>query len=66
MDFREEKYDTRFKGLYNSAGVNNCFLNVVIQSLWHLASFRINFTSFKAHRHTDKEIFLRMRRNEMI
>lgn len=28
------------RGLSNEAGYNNCFLNVVIQSLWHLRSFR--------------------------
>ena len=33
-------YDTTFKGLDNAKGSNNCFLNVVIQSLWHMASFR--------------------------
>ena len=28
------------RGLSNEAGHNNCFLNVIIQSLWHLRSFR--------------------------
>ncbi|TYZ69214.1 hypothetical protein PybrP1_011290, partial [[Pythium] brassicae (nom. inval.)] len=28
------------KGLRNDAGANNCFLNVVIQSLWHVRSCR--------------------------
>lgn len=28
------------KGLVNETGQYNCFLNVVIQSLWHLRSFR--------------------------
>jgi hypothetical protein len=28
------------RGLSNETGYNNCFLNVVIQSLWHLGSFR--------------------------
>jgi hypothetical protein len=31
------------KGLRNRAGENNCFLNVTIQSLWHLQSFRDRF-----------------------
>ena len=31
------------RGLSNEAGHNNCFLNVVIQSLWHLRSFRQAF-----------------------
>lgn len=29
------------KGLRNHPGENNCFLNVVIQSMWHLKSFRM-------------------------
>ena len=28
------------RGLSNEVGRNNCFLNVIIQSLWHLRSFR--------------------------
>ena len=28
------------RGLRNDSGLNNCFLNVVIQCLWHLQSFR--------------------------
>ncbi|CAM9480544.1 unnamed protein product, partial [Ectocarpus fasciculatus] len=28
------------KGLQNRAGENNCFLNVTVQALWHLDSFR--------------------------
>eukprot|EP00658_Telonema_sp_P-2_P049349 TRINITY_DN37523_c0_g1_i1.p1 TRINITY_DN37523_c0_g1~~TRINITY_DN37523_c0_g1_i1.p1 ORF type:complete len:446 (+),score=146.56 TRINITY_DN37523_c0_g1_i1:130-1467(+) len=30
-------------GLTNQVGQRNCFLNVVIQSLWHLQDFRIKF-----------------------
>ena len=30
-------------GLENPIGANNCFLNVVLQSLWHLADFREKF-----------------------
>ena len=33
------------KGLYNRVGLNNCFLNVVIQSLWHIDHFRERFIS---------------------
>ena len=33
------------KGLSNRAGENNCFLNVTIQSLWHLKPFRDYFES---------------------
>lgn len=29
------------KGLTNDAGENNCFLNVIIQSLWHVRSCRV-------------------------
>lgn len=28
------------RGLYNQDGNNNCFLNVIIQALWHIRSFR--------------------------
>ena len=28
------KYDSQFKGLENKLGDNNCFINVVLQSLW--------------------------------
>jgi hypothetical protein len=42
------------KGLENQIGDNNCFLNVVIQALWHLDSFRIKFTTMKRdHKHHD-------------
>src|SRR3990167_4966313 len=42
------------KGLQNRAGENNCFLNVVIQSLWHVDSFRRRFGMWtdKQHHHT--------------
>ena len=59
-------YDTNFRGLENKVGKNNCYLNVVIQSLWHLLSFRINFISHKNHRHSDKELILRHKRNKLI
>lgn len=32
-------------GLTNKTGQNNCFLNVVVQSLWHLDAFREGFGS---------------------
>lgn len=31
------------RGLVNATGQNNCFLNVVVQSLWHLDTFRARF-----------------------
>ena len=34
------------KGIVNALGENNCFLNVVIQSLWHTSAFR---EAFKGH-----------------
>jgi Ubiquitin carboxyl-terminal hydrolase len=39
------------KGLRNRAGENNCFLNVVIQSLWHLESFRKRFWAWNEEHH---------------
>jgi len=38
------------KGLKNFLGENNCFLNVVIQSLWHLEPFRSKFRNQKVQR----------------
>lgn len=32
------------RGLVNATGQNNCFLNVVVQSLWHLDTFRARFS----------------------
>jgi uncharacterized UBP type Zn finger protein len=43
--------NTNLKGLINPLGENNCFLNVVIQSLWHLDSFStppLSLSSFSA------------------
>eukprot|EP01114_Cavostelium_apophysatum_P005186 TRINITY_DN1591_c0_g1_i3.p1 TRINITY_DN1591_c0_g1~~TRINITY_DN1591_c0_g1_i3.p1 ORF type:complete len:751 (-),score=178.89 TRINITY_DN1591_c0_g1_i3:1041-3293(-) len=39
------------KGLINGIGENNCFLNVVIQSLWHLKSFVKKFSTHQEHSH---------------
>ncbi|RHY10790.1 hypothetical protein DYB34_011074 [Aphanomyces astaci] len=39
------KHTSMHKGLTNYVGQNNCFLNVIIQSLWHLDSFRVLITS---------------------
>eukprot|EP01116_Phalansterium_solitarium_P004321 TRINITY_DN15304_c0_g1_i1.p1 TRINITY_DN15304_c0_g1~~TRINITY_DN15304_c0_g1_i1.p1 ORF type:complete len:367 (-),score=73.39 TRINITY_DN15304_c0_g1_i1:227-1327(-) len=39
------------KGLENPIGQNNCFLNVVIQGLWHLVAFRKNFEACSYHSH---------------
>ena len=40
------------KGFRNLLGENNCFINVVIQALWHLNSFR-NLITTISHKHTD-------------
>ncbi|XP_071696286.1 uncharacterized protein [Rutidosis leptorrhynchoides] len=47
---RSDVYGT---GLKNEVGEYNCFLNVIIQSLWHLRRFRDEFlsTSTSAHLH---------------
>ena len=49
-------YDKENKGLENYLGANNCFLNVVIQSLWHLASFRKLFKIQSLHKHKEGTI----------
>lgn len=38
-------------GLENSSGANHCFLNVVIQALWNLRSFRERFLAAPEHPH---------------
>uniref|UniRef100_A0A7S1N1E2 USP domain-containing protein n=1 Tax=Eutreptiella gymnastica TaxID=73025 RepID=A0A7S1N1E2_9EUGL len=37
------------KGLLNEAGANNCFLNVVLQALWHLDQFRQGLLGVHVH-----------------
>jgi hypothetical protein len=37
------------KGLENKEGQNNCFLNVGIQSLWHLEPFHRAFVQLSQH-----------------
>jgi hypothetical protein len=39
------------KGLENKLGQQNCFLNVIIQSLWHLKPFNLAFREFKCLSH---------------
>ena len=43
VDEDEQGAEGDVKGIENPAGFNNCFINVVIQSLWHLGSFRHRF-----------------------
>jgi hypothetical protein len=39
------------KGLENKPGQNNCFLNVVIQSLWHIEDLRSLINQVDRHNH---------------
>lgn len=48
------KHMSKHKGLQNGFGQNNCFLNVILQTLWHLDSFRVLITS-NEHRHKTKD-----------
>jgi hypothetical protein len=50
--WEEEESEILNKGLDNKFGENNCFLNVVIQSLWHLKDFRNNFKKQEKHVHS--------------
>ncbi len=45
------------KGLRNELGEQNCFLNVGIQSLWHLSSFRTKFNNEQHHQHKGPCVF---------
>ena len=36
-------------GLQNAIGENNCFLNAIIQCLWHNASFRLAVMQWPSH-----------------
>lgn len=40
------------KGLSNPEGANHCFLNVVIQSLWHIEPFRRAILAIGKHEHS--------------
>ncbi len=43
------------KGLENARGQNNCFLNVVIQGLYHLEAFRKAFSMCELHYHNNTQ-----------
>ncbi|KAL6053374.1 protein deubiquitination [Balamuthia mandrillaris] len=45
------------KGLENDQGKNNCFLNVGIQSLWHLTAFTKRFNTASRHHHQEPCVF---------
>ena len=66
----KQKYDVSFYGLNNPVNENHCFLNVIIQSLWHLASFRENFLTqqlyTRKHTHTKKELIYRQRAADLM
>eukprot|EP01122_Echinamoeba_exundans_P005562 TRINITY_DN15714_c0_g1_i1.p1 TRINITY_DN15714_c0_g1~~TRINITY_DN15714_c0_g1_i1.p1 ORF type:complete len:600 (+),score=94.08 TRINITY_DN15714_c0_g1_i1:40-1800(+) len=49
----EETKEKGVHGLDNMMGENNCFLNVVIQSLWHLKSFSSVFVELTTHTHKE-------------
>ena len=51
----EEEESKEVKGMENPTGYNNCFINVVIQSLWHLGSFRHRFLEDEAHEHRNEK-----------
>jgi len=40
------------RGLENAEGANHCFLNVAIQALWNLQSFRTRFEAAPQHHHS--------------
>mmetsp|Transcript_72162 Transcript_72162/g.169104 ORF Transcript_72162/g.169104 Transcript_72162/m.169104 type:complete len:420 (-) Transcript_72162:104-1363(-) len=42
----------RARGLENQSGANHCFLNVVIQALWNLQSFRKRLLQAPCHTHS--------------
>lgn len=42
-------------GMTNQAGDYNCFLNVVVQSLWHMKSFQDAFSDFPEHTHASEK-----------
>jgi len=45
------------KGLENPKGAYNCFINVVVQSLWHIESFKAYFLEeISKHRHSVDEL----------
>lgn len=50
MLFHQHLQQSTRKGLGNDVGENNCFLNAVLQSLWHLHSFR-QIVIANDHRH---------------
>jgi len=48
-------------GLQNRSGDHNCFLNTVIQSLWHVESFRKKMLAATDHNCSANCIFCAMR-----
>ncbi|KAL8140761.1 hypothetical protein V2J09_006782 [Rumex salicifolius] len=52
MEENGSALDSCGTGLQNRVGEYNCFLNVIIQSLWHLREFRVKFLSRPTSDHT--------------
>lgn len=58
---RNRNESTIIKGIKNSLGENNCFLNSIIQNLWHLTSFRSNFLNTDHPNHSHDCVFCSLR-----
>lgn len=56
-DLASERLRTEgHRGLENETGANHCFLNVVIQALWNLQSFRRRLLRAPWHQHEAHEV----------
>ena len=62
----EHEADIELRGIQNKRGENNCFINVVIQSLWHLGSFRHRFLEDEPHIHNNEMQELEVRQKVLI
>jgi len=50
-----------YRGLENKVGQHNCFLNVVLQSLWHVQDFRQKMLEVTEHNCSTNCIFCALR-----
>lgn len=48
-----EQKGTEIKGIKNETGDNNCFLNSIIQTIWHIDSFRAKILELKHDTHDE-------------
>lgn len=55
------KESNRIKGIKNDVGENNCFLNSIIQNMWHLNSFRSKFMDVNHPKHGRSCVFCALR-----